>query len=148
MKNLHVKFLAILAFTCLSACGTNEDAAVSEAKAVIKTHLKDPETARFQEIHIVKSTETISGSQNIAVCGVVDGKNGFNAYTGGSRFIVRMSIHKDRKALILDSEIDDGTTKTIAEDQDPKKIQSPFELWHWNVYCLDSTHSPTFTGTR
>lgn len=147
MKNLHVNVIILLFFTCISACGTVEESAVVEAKAIIKSRLKDPETARFLDLYTVKSPTTINGNQNITVCGVVDGKNGFNAYTGGTRFIVRVTINDDFKPLITDATIDDGT-KTPLFDGDSTHLQTPFEYRHWNVYCLDSTHAPTFTGIR
>src|SRR5262245_50238013 len=48
--------------------------------------MRDPESMRIRSSYVIEKT-TADGDREIAICGVVDGKNAFGAYTGGTRFV-------------------------------------------------------------
>jgi hypothetical protein len=54
-------------------------------KAAVMSALKDPSSAQFGDRFAAAEAE----SGNIAICGTVNGKNGFGAYSGISTFAVK-----------------------------------------------------------
>ena len=95
---------------------------IAEARAAISDTLKDPESAKFRYIVTVPAERV--------VCGEVNGKNSFGAYSGYSRFYYRNgsghvvdydSIFWDEYVQrcagpTVQSEID-GRVKRIANDR-------------------------------
>ena len=65
----------------VTACTSNptESALEKEAKEAVASLLKDPESAKFQNLSVDEPHKT--------VCGEVNSKNGFGAYAGVSEFI-------------------------------------------------------------
>ena len=51
---------------------------IADAQQSVAAKLKDPGSAQFTDVHV---------SETGAVCGKVNGKNGFGAYAGASRFV-------------------------------------------------------------
>lgn len=81
--------LAVLALITLAAAGCSK--AVDDAKATVANQMRDPSSAQFREVREVRQND---GS--LAVCGEVNGKNGFGAYSGFQEFVV----HDGRVTLI------------------------------------------------
>ncbi len=92
--------IALLGALLLGACeripGTPqyEDAQIlKRGEAAISHDLLDPAAAQFREVRVVrrKKGETAvlqAVNPRVFVCGEVNGKNGFGAYVGFTRFIV------------------------------------------------------------
>lgn len=74
-------FLALPAL----AQGKGYSALVEKAKSTITRDLKDPESARFRNLGIYKST---TGKGGVSVCGEINAKNSYGAYTGYRKFVV------------------------------------------------------------
>lgn len=59
----------------------SEAAAIEEAVRSVKKQLKDPDSAKIQNVRLVKY-----GASKV-ICGEVNGKNSFGAYTGYKPFV-------------------------------------------------------------
>lgn len=101
MKDL-IKFSALVFifnycfFFTVSVFANNEEMIKNEAMTKIKSVLKDPDSAKFQNLEIV----TNSKSQE-SVCGEVNARNSFGGYTGFSKF-----SYTGGSAAILDENSD------------------------------------------
>ncbi len=71
MKKYLVPIFAFLTFGC-------DSSKVVEAKDAVKVVLLDPTSAKFDNVEVIEG--------NGAVCGEVNSKNGFGAYTGSKAF--------------------------------------------------------------
>lgn len=78
-------FVALPAF----AQGKGYSSLVAKAKTAITRDLKDPESAKFRDIGIYKST---TGKGGVSVCGEINAKNSYGAYGGFRRFLVSDEI--------------------------------------------------------
>ena len=97
MKNLALAALTILA---VSACAVETDTIVKREKLpmsasqvqMVKTTigrgLKDPRSAQYQNIRMVRNTNQ-SGTSHTLVCGEVNAKNSYGAYVGFKMFVGR-----------------------------------------------------------
>ncbi len=65
----------VLALAALAACGSKAE----EGKRLAAALTRDPASAQFQEVR----------EKDGVVCGEMNAKNGFGAYTGFKKFIVR-----------------------------------------------------------
>lgn len=53
----------------------------AKAEGYVRAHLRDPESAKFTDVTMIKV-----GGAPYAICGWVNGKNGFGGYSGPRRF--------------------------------------------------------------
>lgn len=67
-----------LLFVLLCGCSPNQSSALQSAQARVKSELKDPESAQFQNLEEYGSI----------VCGEVNAKNSYGGYSGFKPFIV------------------------------------------------------------
>ncbi len=105
----------------------------------LKAMMKDPDSMVVRSSYIVQ-VEKEPGKVEIAVCGVVDGKNGFGGYTGGTRFVSVSSDNK--KTETFDTYIVEMDTATAADRSTEKaRDLTPFEKVYWNGHCVDASHS-------
>ena len=109
----------------------------------LRNIMKDPDSMIIRSFYIVERKKSASTTE-ISVCGIVDGKNSFGAYTGGQRFS-SLSIH--------DSELKAFSTYSVEMENPEQKIASrqlgrlsPFEQVYWNQRCVDSAHPPLVAG--
>lgn len=72
MRRTAFVILIIIAF---SGCDAPD---IANAKSIVAGKMKDPESARFKGVH----------SEGEYVCGLINAKNSFGAYSGFQRFIV------------------------------------------------------------
>jgi hypothetical protein len=89
-----VRLLIILAAVALAGCEPGVDV---KAKRVVSSKLKDPDSAKFRDLRDVGS----------AICGEVNGRNGYGAYAGyhpfvffpsdGAVFFIRQTMPKKDK---------------------------------------------------
>jgi hypothetical protein len=103
----------------------------------LKTKLKDPSSMTIRSSYVVEKTLP-NGNTEIYICGIVDGKNSFGGYTGGSRFVSKSVSSKSLNTFdTYIVEVEDETVKSTAHSANRL---SPFEKVYWNEYCVDDTH--------
>lgn len=106
---------------------------------LLKARMKDPDSVVIRSSYTLSSTNA-DGDSEIRICGIVDGKNSFGGYTGGTRF-VSLSINTKRFNTF-------DTVFVKIEDTEEKaralkvKMLSGFDKVYWNEYCVDSAHPP------
>jgi len=104
----------------------------------LKAKMKDPESMVIRSSFIVRINNPSDKTTTISICGIVDGKNGFGGYTGGTRFMSRSVL--DDKLNTFDThevEMDNTEDKRAAESV---HSLSPFEDIYWNPSCVDAEH--------
>ena len=112
--------------------------AQDNTEKALKERMKDPSSMAIRSSYVVQKTDE-KGNESIYVCGVVDGKNSFGGYAGGTRF-ASWSSHS--KSL--------GTFDTISvQMEDPEQqreaektgwLLSGFDEVYWNEWCVDANH--------
>lgn len=124
----------------IGPAGWAEDNTIKE----LRTKMKDPASMVIRESFFVHKINE-SGDEEISMCGIVDGKNSFGGYTGGTRFASKSVSYKTLGAFNTDFvEIEDVSKKAVASRV---KRLSSFEAVYWNGHCVDATHPP-LTPTR
>lgn len=120
----------ILALTgaFLAACGSQDDNARGSAEKAISAKLKDPSSARFSDVFLVEAKAPVPETRHVAVCGTVDGKNSFGAYSGGSRFVVL-------KSFGLGQFKTEGTLFAEIENLSSASSANAFAQVYWSKYC-------------
>ena len=120
----------ILALTgaFLAACGSQDDNARGSAEKAISAKLKDPGSAKFTDVFLVEVKAPAPETRHVAVCGTVDGKNSFGAYSGGSRFVVL-------KSFGLGQFKTEGTVFAEIEDVSSASSAKAFAQVYWSKYC-------------
>lgn len=86
------KIVFIITMLLLTSCKPGEDKAIQLAKNEMSASMKDPDSAKFRYMRFIKENEKNDGSISGAVCGQVNGKNGFGAYAGFTPFIVKITM--------------------------------------------------------
>lgn len=86
------KIALLLMFLALTGCKPGEEKAIELAKNELSEGLKDPDGAKFKNIHVADIHEEQDGSVLATVCGQLNAKNSFNAYVGYRKFIVMLSM--------------------------------------------------------
>lgn len=76
----------------LAGCKPSEKKAVELSEKEITINLKDPDSAKFRFVRLAKLEDAIDKTTNSIVCGQINSKNGFGAYTGFNRFIVALNM--------------------------------------------------------
>ncbi len=84
--------LALVIPLALAGCKPGEEKAISLAKSEVAAILKDPASAQFRNVKVVKKTDAEDGRVIAVVCGEINGKNGFGAYAGFHPFFVELSM--------------------------------------------------------
>lgn len=103
----------------------------------LKGKMKDPESMAIRSSYFVIRDKG-DDSTEINMCGVVDGKNSFGGYTGGTRFASRSVSSKRFNTFDTYSvQLEDPTVRTQASRV---KMLSPFAKVYWNEWCVDATH--------
>lgn len=114
----------------LVGCGDNEQVAISQAKKSIARMLKDPDSAKFEDVTLKISEESVDNQPIGYVCGYVNGKNAFGAYAGSVRFVAKTVLYKSG-AIVMDAQMDTGEDKFV-----PGRLETPFEMTFWNPRCV------------
>lgn len=115
--------------------GWAEDAAMNALRA----RMKDPDSIVIRSSFIVRKPNRNNG-EDIAVCGIVDGKNSFGGFTGGARFVSVSTTLKVGNSETFDTrtiQIEDSSEKTEAASVG---MLSSFEQVYWNDSCVDPAH--------
>lgn len=109
--------------------------AKEDALKALSQAMKDPDSTVIRSYYVVEKPSD-SGGTDIYICGIVDGRNGFGAYTGGTRFVSWSSSFHDTFSTIS-TNIEDDEQRDQAHNL---HMLSAFETVYWNGSCVDSTH--------
>lgn len=142
MANIRLSFI-VIALVTLVGC----DNAEKKGLAFIAQQTKDPDSAKFQDVHVVPSPNS---EREVHVCGVVNAKNVFGAYTGGTRFIARVAKDDDKyetTGFALEG-TDEKSRRATVETINTDKPQSEFEYKYWNKLCINNQTKPTYSGSK
>jgi len=83
-----MKIYAILVIALLlSACLPNSE--INNAKQVVSDTFKDPESTKFRNVKLITKYSDADPAFSPYVCGEVNAKNSYGAYTGYKWFTVR-----------------------------------------------------------
>lgn len=131
--------VAVMIFV-LSACDSVEE----QGKSFVAQQMKDPDSAKFSHVFVVPY---LTKENAMHVCGAVNAKNLFGAYTGEKRFIVRIEGADSRKVTGFEIENDDDESRraTLETNHTPQP-QTVFEAKYWNRLCVDNTNGPSYSG--
>jgi hypothetical protein len=147
-RGIAVRKVLLLLGACVlvTACSSPEEQFLSAAKDMAKAKLRDPESARFPvEPYLVRTKGKGDDAKfdAIAACGIIDGKNGFGGYTGGSRYVASTMITSGDpvEGAPYSVEIDD-----LSDVAKYATRESSFDSIYWNKYCVDADHPPMKTG--
>lgn len=141
MANIRLLFTIILLLT-LVGC----DNAEKQGTAFVAQQMKDPDSAKFQDVHVVPSPNS---EREVHVCGTVNAKNAFGGYAGGTRFIVRVSNDNKYEVTGLALEgTDEKSRRATLETVKTDKPQNEFEYKYWNKLCINNQTKPTYSGIK
>lgn len=73
------RFPIVIVALAVAGCDTR----ISDAEAAVSAQLRDPDSAQFRDVRLVDQ-----GRDGSAVCGQVNGRNGFGGYSGYEPFYV------------------------------------------------------------
>jgi hypothetical protein len=131
MRGLMVGTLAL----AMAGCGGND---IDRARTAVADHLKDPDSAKFRN-----ERQVSDGS----VCGEVNGKNGFGAYSGFAPFFAMK--RPDGFDVVIDASLSDrfaskvcGYTIAGSEAQEPQQAKEiPGAQWAVQVASISNEHT-------
>lgn len=154
-----MRFLLILSL-CVSllGCDSSEDNIINTAKSAIAEQLMNPDAAKFSDVVVHKGESGVAKTasspdqqvkyQRFTVCGSVNGKNAFNAYTGKKRFVVNLvKVDSENQVSVIHSVYeDDGLQISAISSKKTQNTESLFEHIYWNKDCADEQHPKSYTG--
>lgn len=97
MKYALAAFVMLSLTACQYIPGQPEHE-IAQAQKHVAADLADPDTVKFRSV--MKLRTVLNGADNYSICGELNAKNGFDAYTGFKRF-----VHNKGRSLI-DPQID------------------------------------------
>lgn len=123
----RVLFIALMLI--LSGCDFSERNIKDLAISSVTKQLKDPDSARFSDVRLKISED---GSA-FNVCGQVNAKNSFGAYSGDARFVVAgYKNEQNNEYAIYSSKVDSSPSSPDTDGNG-----TIFEKMYWNAYCQD-----------
>lgn len=142
---LVVAFFALGAF--LVSTRTPDEVFIAEAREHVAAQLKNPDTARFGTSFVVRKQVEKNGAvfDAVALCGLVDGKNAFGAYAGGTRYVVG-GFQGGKIVTIVGVDLEDGDRRATVKSYDKAEKATIFEELYWNEKCVDAAHPPTYSA--
>lgn len=103
----------------------------------LKDRMKDPSSMVIRLLYAVQKADA-KGNESIYICGIVDGKNSFGSYAGGTRFASWSTYSKSLETLnTISLQMENPEEQRAAE-----KIGwlSGFDKIYWNEWCVDANH--------
>jgi hypothetical protein len=111
--------------------------AQDNTEKALREHMKDPDSMVIRSSYVVQKTDA-KGNQLIYICGIVDGKNSFGGYAGGTRFASKSEYSKALDTFDTWSvQIEDPEQERSAKDVG---MLSGFDSVYWNDWCVDASH--------
>lgn len=103
----------------------------------LREKMKDPDSMVIRSSYVVEKADN-KGNQFIYICGIVDGKNSFGGYGGGTRFASKSEYSQSLDTFDTWSvQMDDPEQQRTA---DSVGMLSAFDSVYWNDWCVDATH--------
>ena len=135
--------LLLVSSLTLSGCDNAQKAGTN----YVAQQMRDPDSAKFRDVQTV--TDPVAPYvQNI--CGFVNGKNLFGAYTGEKRFVVRVLTGPQKSTFtpwVFVVEGDDSKSRrATTESNKTPHPQTLFEEQYWNKLCITNERKPTYSG--
>jgi hypothetical protein len=109
----------------------------------LQAKMKDPDSMVIRSSFFVWVNK--GDYTEIRMCGIVDGKNSFGGYTGGSRFVSVSRSYKDTFDNFI-VELDNSSASDRAAAERIGTV-TPFEKVYWNEYCVDESHPALVPST-
>lgn len=132
--------LGMVIVLVLSGC----DSVEMQGKSFVAQQMKDPDSAKFSHVFVVPY---LTKENSMHVCGSVNAKNLFGAYTGERKFIVRIEGASNRKVTGFEIEGDDKESRRATpETNHTSQSQNEFEAKYWNRLCVDNVNGPSYSG--
>ncbi|MBA5686964.1 hypothetical protein [Rugamonas apoptosis] len=105
----------------------------------LRARMKDPDSMVIRSSYFVRKVAA-SGDVEIAMCGIVDGKNSFGGFTGGTRFVSVSTDYKNTETFDTHIvQMDESSSSDRAAAQSLHRV-TPFEEVYWNGHCVDDAH--------
>lgn len=105
----------------------------------LRAQMKDPDSMVIRSSYFVQKVNKDNDTE-ISMCGIVDGKNGFGGFSGGTRFVSKSLRTKntfDTHVVKIDS-----TAPQRKREAAQVHMLTGFEEVYWNGYCVDDAHPP------
>jgi hypothetical protein len=113
--------------------------AKDDAEKALRVLMKDPDSTVIRSYFVTQRRDN-SGATDIYLCGIVDAKNSFGAFTGGTLFTSHSAYdEKYRTFETYSTNIEDPVDSDTAHKLG---MLSAFEKVYWNDFCVDSLHPP------
>lgn len=154
-----MRFLLILSLCLpLLGCDTSDENIINTAKSAVAEQLMNPDAAKFLDVFVHKGESGVAKTasvpeqkvkyQRFTVCGSVNAKNAFDAYTGKKRFVVYLvKVDNESQASVIHSVYeDDGLEISASSSKKTQNTESLFEHIYWNKDCTDEQHPKSYTG--
>lgn len=84
--------LFLIALITLAGCKPNDEKAIELAKKEIAANTRDPDSSKFRFVRFVQKKEASDGTVSGYVCGQINGKNAFGAYSGFTPFMLEIKM--------------------------------------------------------
>ncbi|WP_338725031.1 hypothetical protein [Pseudomonas juntendi] len=110
--------------------------ATDDVEKALRAQMKDPDSMVIHSSYVVQR-QTELGLE-ISICGFVDGRNSFGAYSGPVRFASRSL--SNRELQIFDTSMVKLKNPLEAKQSHDINMLSAFEAIYWNKYCVDAAH--------
>jgi hypothetical protein len=112
--------------------------AMDDTMKELRSRLKDPDSMIVRSSYVI-TRKNSNGDTEIFICGIVDGKNSFGGYGGGTRFASKSVSYSVGAFETYTVSMEDADNKAVS---DRLGRLSSFEQTYWNNYCVDGTHPP------
>ena len=97
----------------LAGCEVSKEMAIDKGKDMLASTLKDPDSARFQNVFMVE--DQVIGERHYGyLCGEVNSKNSFGGFTGFHRFVANFDYTKSGSIGLSYVTIEEGDRATLS----------------------------------
>jgi hypothetical protein len=110
--------------------------ATDDVEKALRAQMKDPDSMVIRSSYVVQR-QTEFGLE-ISICGLVDGRNSFGAYSGPMRFASKS--FSNRQLEVFETSMVKLENPLEAKQSHDVNMLSTFEEIYWNKYCVDETH--------
>ncbi|HFT7037083.1 TPA: hypothetical protein ACXE54_003484 [Klebsiella michiganensis] len=91
-KTIMKRALLLIAIIALAGCKPSADKAIELAKKEIAADTRDPDSSKFRYVRFIQKEEAQDGAIVGYVCGQINGKNAFGAYSGFVPFMLEIKM--------------------------------------------------------
>lgn len=105
----------------------------------LRAKMKDPDSMVIRSSYFVQKMDKDNYTV-ISMCGIVDAKNSFGGFSGGTRFVSESLATKNTFDTYI-VQLDDIGTQQKREAAAVHRLTG-FEKVYWNGSCVDNAHPP------